>query len=160
MAAPRIIIAGDMNAYSRMWNGRAAYQRNDTFWEDLIRVHGLTIHNSEEATRSGANTECHSIIDLTLTKGNVNFRWSIADEGQSTGSDHEILVWEEIEKNQGGPPARSPPGGISGVQADRRNPRRAKKQKGSAGRGKETMGGSSGKEGTGNSNQGGSGGGG
>jgi len=64
-----------------------------------MQAHGLAIHNSEEATRSGTNAECHSIIDLTLTKGNVDLRWSIVYESQSTGSDHEILVWEVIEKN-------------------------------------------------------------
>ena len=73
MAAPRIIIAGDMNVHSRVWSGRAAYQRNDTFWEDMIQAHGPTIHNSEEATRSGENAVCHSIIDLTLTKGASTF---------------------------------------------------------------------------------------
>ena len=100
MDAPRVIVAGDMNAHNRMWNGRAAYQRKDVFWEDLIEPHDLTTHNSEEATRSGAKVECHSIIDLTLTKGNVDLRWSIASEDQSTGSDHEILVWEVVEQDQ------------------------------------------------------------
>ena len=103
MDAPRVTVASDMNAHSRMWNGRAAYQHNDTFWGDLVETHGLTIHNSEEVTRSGANAECHSIIDLTLTKRNVYLRWSIACEDQSTGSNHEILVWEVVEKDQGGP---------------------------------------------------------
>jgi len=54
-------------------NGRAAYKRNDTFWEDIIQAHGFTIHNSEKATRSGVNAECHSIVDLTLTKGTSTF---------------------------------------------------------------------------------------
>ena len=40
------------------------------FWEDLIETYNLTIHNSEEATRSRAKAECHSVIDLTLSKGN------------------------------------------------------------------------------------------
>ena len=84
-----------------------------------------TVHNSEETTRSGTNAECHSIIDLTLTKVNVNLRWSIADE--STGSGHEILVREVIEENQGGAPARSPPGGISGSSSGQTEPRKTKK---------------------------------
>jgi len=83
MDALSVIVVGDMNAHSRIWNGRAAYQLNDTFWEDLIETHGLTIHNSEEATRSGANAEYHSIIDLTLTKGNADLRWSITSDDQS-----------------------------------------------------------------------------
>ena len=74
MSAPRVIVAGDMNAHSTMWNGRAIAPRNHTFWENLIVHHGLTIHNSEKATRSGPNARCHSIIDLTLSKGNVELR--------------------------------------------------------------------------------------
>jgi len=50
------------------------YQRNDTSWEDMMQAHGLTIYNSEKATRSGANAECHYIIDLTLTKGTSTFQ--------------------------------------------------------------------------------------
>jgi len=46
MAAPRIIIAGDMNAHSRVWDGRAAYQRNDTFWEDQIQAHAAVEQGS------------------------------------------------------------------------------------------------------------------
>ena len=70
-----------------MWNGRAAKRQNDAFWEQLIVTYGLTIYNSEEATWSGANSVCHSIIDLTLSKGNVDLRWSVAHEDNSTGSD-------------------------------------------------------------------------
>jgi len=62
----------------------------------------MTIHNSEEATRSGANAQCHSIIDLTLSMGNVELRWSIAHEDHSSGSDHKILVWEVVEEGRGG----------------------------------------------------------
>jgi len=94
MAAPGITIAGDMNAHSRMWNGRAAYKRNDTFLEDTIQAHGFTIHNSEEATRSGANAESHCYYRPHPDQGVVDLRQSIADESQSTRSDHEILVWE------------------------------------------------------------------
>jgi len=81
-----------------------------TFWEEMNQAHGITIHNSEEATRSGANAGCLSIIDLTLTKGNVDLRWSIANESQSTGSGHEILVWEVIAKNQGGSTSKATTG--------------------------------------------------
>ena len=93
MNAPRVIVAGDMNAHSTMWNGRTTTPRNQSFWENLIVDHEMTIHNSERATRSGANAQCHSIIDLTLSKGNVELRWSIVYEDHSSDLDHEILVW-------------------------------------------------------------------
>ena len=57
MSAPRVIVAGDMNAHSPMWNGRAVALRNRAFWENLIETHGMTIYNSKkppevEPTRS------------------------------------------------------------------------------------------------------------
>ena len=45
-----------------------------TFWEGLIERHNLTMHNPEDATRSRANAEWHSVIDLTLSKCNVELR--------------------------------------------------------------------------------------
>jgi len=92
MVALKVVVAGDMNAHSLMWNGRCAKRYNDQFCERLIEDHGLTIHNSEQTTRGAANAICHSIIDLILSGGNVDLRWSIADEDQDTMSDHEILV--------------------------------------------------------------------
>ena len=34
-------MAGDMNAHSTMWDGRAIAPRNHTFWENLIVDHEL-----------------------------------------------------------------------------------------------------------------------
>jgi len=112
MDAPRVIVAGDMNAHNRMWNGRAAYQRKDVFWEDLIEPHDLTTRNSEEATRSGANVECHPIIGLTLSKGSVDLRWSITSEDQSRSRNPSLGGCRE--RSVGGGSARSLPGGTCG----------------------------------------------
>ena len=67
MRYSRVIVAGDMNAHSLMWNPKAGSRRNAVFWENLITEHALVIWNSEEATRMGAGASNHSIIDLTLT---------------------------------------------------------------------------------------------
>ena len=106
MSVPRVIVAGDMNAHITLWNGRATTPRNHSFWEDLISSHGMTIYNSERATRSGANANCHSIVDLTLSKGNVELHWSIAHEDHSSGSNHEILVWEIVEDGMSSPTSK------------------------------------------------------
>jgi len=138
MNFPRVIVAGDMNAHSPMWDGRAAKRQNDAFWEQLIVTYGLTIHNSEEATRSGANAVCHSIIDLTLSKGDVDLQWSVSHEDNSAGLDHEILVWEVVEEGWREPISRVGP---AGIQADGRDAGRAGEEEGNQSRGEEDVGG-------------------
>ena len=49
----RLIVAGDMNAHSQVWNPKARARRNATFWENFITDHSLVVWNSEEATRAG-----------------------------------------------------------------------------------------------------------
>jgi len=89
----KVVIAGDMNAHSKMWNPRTTRPRNNGFWEQLIQDHDLVIWNSEEESRMGAGAEIHSIIDLTLSSPVVNLNWCIAHD-QATSSDHEVLQWE------------------------------------------------------------------
>ena len=89
----RVIVAGDMNAHSKMWNPRTTRPRNNTFWEQLIQEHDLVVWNSEGETRMGAGAEIHSIIYLTLSSQEVVFNWNM---GPATGSDHELLHWEVL----------------------------------------------------------------
>ena len=89
----KVVIAGDMNAHSKLWNPRTTRPRNHVFWEDLIQDHGLVIWNSEEETRMGAGANLHSIIDLTLSSPAVELNWCVA-AGHASGSDHEVLQWE------------------------------------------------------------------
>jgi hypothetical protein len=84
----RIIIAGDMNTRSTVWNGSVTGRKNAVFWEKLIEEEALVVWNTEEATRLGGPN--HSIIDLTLLLPNVELNWSIAGEKDTTGSDHNI----------------------------------------------------------------------
>jgi len=91
----RVVIAGDMNAHSRMWNPRVTRSRNHVFWEQMIQTNELIIWNSEEETRMGAGANNHSIIDLTLSSAGIELNWSVAT-GHATGSDHELLQWEVL----------------------------------------------------------------
>ena len=85
----QIIIAGDMNAHSEMWNPRAKYRRNATFWEDLIERENLFIWNNEEAARCGLAANNHSIIDRTLSSPNLDLDRNILSD-QAAGSDHKL----------------------------------------------------------------------
>ena len=88
----RVIVAGDMNAHSKMWNPMTTRNRNHIFWEQLIRKEALFIWNTEEATRMGSGAELHSIIDLTLSSPNLDLNWCLLGE-EATGSDHELIAW-------------------------------------------------------------------
>jgi hypothetical protein len=96
VATDRLIVAGDMNARSELWNPRRARRSNTGFWEGLIEPNQLVIWNSEEPTRSGPGAGNHSIIVLTLSTANVSLNWSIAGEENATGSDHEVIVCEVL----------------------------------------------------------------
>jgi len=87
----QVIIAGDMNAHSLMWNGRVTSRRNAPFWENLNSDHSLVVWNSEEVIRVGGDN--HSIIDLTFSSPGVELNWSI-DSEEATSSDHEVIMWE------------------------------------------------------------------
>jgi hypothetical protein len=83
-----------MNDHCTVWNGRATGRRNAVFWEELIKNEELMVWNTEDATRLGSNN--HSIIDLTLSSPNVELNWSIAEDKDATGSDHEVIIWEIV----------------------------------------------------------------
>jgi len=56
-----IVVAGDMNANTPVWNGSA----NATpFRENMVKENNLEIQNSEGTARYGG--QCHPIIDLTF----------------------------------------------------------------------------------------------
>jgi len=89
----RVVIAGDMNAHSKLWNPRTTRPRNNAFWEQLIEENDLVVWNSEEEMRMGAGADIYSIIDLTLSSSEVELNWSM---GPATGSDHKLLQWEVL----------------------------------------------------------------
>ena len=88
------IIAGDMNAHSRMWNTRAGrVPGNARLWEGIVEDFECRIWNTEEETRWGRNATNHSIIDLTLSIGDVELNWFITGDEHHTGSDHAVIGW-------------------------------------------------------------------
>jgi len=107
----RVIVAGDMNAHSKMWNPKATYSKNHTFWERLITEENLFVWNNEEATRMGPGAMNHSIIDLTLSSPNMDLNWCLLGE-EATGSDHEVIAWDVL-----GRPARRTSAGPSALDA-------------------------------------------
>jgi hypothetical protein len=73
------------------------------FWEEFIEDKTLGVWNTEDATRlEDAN---HSIMDVTLSSPNVELNWSIAEEKDATGSDHEMIIWKIL--------GQGPVGGVS-----------------------------------------------
>ena len=56
----RVIIAGDMNAHSKMWDPQATYSRNYIFWERLIDEEELFMWKTEEAMRMGISKKLNS----------------------------------------------------------------------------------------------------
>jgi len=96
-----IVAAGDRNAHSPVWSGRAKHRSSAApFWENLIEENSLEIQNSEMTTRYGG--QCHSIIDLALSRG-VGMQRAIGGKEHSPSSDHEVIIWEVSEKSK--PPA-------------------------------------------------------
>jgi len=91
----RVIVARDMNAHCKMWNPKATYSKNHTFWEQLITEENVFVWNNEEATRMGPGAMNHSIIDLTLSSPNMDLNWCLLGE-EATGSDHEVIVCDVL----------------------------------------------------------------
>ena len=84
-----------MNVHSKMWNPKATYSKNHTYWEQLITEENLFVWNNEEATRKGPRAMNHSIVDLTLSSPNMDLNWCLLGE-EATGSDHEVIVWDVL----------------------------------------------------------------
>jgi len=91
----RVIIAGVMNAHSKLWNPRLTRSRNNVFWERLIQEKDLLVWNTGEATRMGPGAMNHSVINLTLSSPNMELNWCLLDE-EATRSDHEVIMWEVL----------------------------------------------------------------
>ena len=91
----RVIVARDMNAHSKMWNPKATYSKNHTFWERLITEENLFVWNNEEAMRMELGAMNHSIIDLILSSPNMDLNWCLLGE-EATRSDHEVIAWDVL----------------------------------------------------------------
>jgi hypothetical protein len=78
-------------------------QRDAAFWEDLIDENGLEIGNDGEATHHWTREghEGESVIDLTLANRPITKCSILADDDNTTGSDHEVIKWEvEVDRQE------------------------------------------------------------
>ena len=95
----RVLIVGDMNAHSPVWNPHCHQRQNAGPLEELIETYELLVNNDTDCpTRLGSRRI--SIIDLALTSPGLGLLWvwEIPKEHLSL-SDHELILleWEDLE---------------------------------------------------------------
>ena len=100
----RVLIVGDMNAHSSMWNPHCRQRANAGPLEELIESYELIVNNDTDfPTRP--SSQGISIIDLALTNPELGLLrvWEIPEEYPSL-SDHELILmeWEDIETQDPG----------------------------------------------------------
>lgn len=95
LAGSRVVVAGDMNAHSKMWNPQARGRKNATFWEEVIENFDMVIWNPEQGTRKASVSDTVAIIDLTISTPGITLNWILLEE-EATGSDHEVICWELV----------------------------------------------------------------
>jgi hypothetical protein len=99
----RIILLGDFNAHSPLWNPLISTKIDAGPLEEIIEKYDLILNNEPGViTRPNARKN-QSIIDLTFTSTAIGLlnSWTIEEEF-STPSDHELIVleWADLEFNQ------------------------------------------------------------
>lgn len=98
----RVLIVGDMNAHSTMWNPHCHKRQNAGPLETLIETYELFVNNDlDYATRPSSGGI--SIVDLALTSPQLGpLRvWEIPEEYLSL-FDHELILveWDEMEEEK------------------------------------------------------------
>ena len=101
----RVLIVGDVNAHSTMWNPHCRQSKNAAFLEELIESFELVVNNDTDFLTC-LLSQGISIIYLALTSpelGVLRF-WEIPEEYLSW-SDHELILmeWEGVENSTLGP---------------------------------------------------------
>ena len=95
----RVLIVGNINAHSTMWNPHCRQPKNAGPLEELIEGFELIVNNDTDLP-TRLLSQGISIIDLVLTSPELGvFRvWEIPEEYLSL-SDHELILmeWEDIE---------------------------------------------------------------
>ena len=90
----RVLILGDVNAHSTMWNSHCRQSKNANPLKELIESFELVVNNDIDfPTRP--SSQGISIIDLAITSlelGVLQF-WEISEEYPSL-SDHELILIE------------------------------------------------------------------
>lgn len=94
----RVLLLGDMNAHSPIWNSHCQIRKNSKPLEDLIEKFDFFINNEPGRTTRPASKGI-SIIDLAFSTTELGFLtlWEIPEEYPSL-SDHELILlrWEDI----------------------------------------------------------------
>ena len=95
----RVLIIGDMNAHSAMWNPHCHQNVNAGPLEELIESYELIVNNNTDFPTRPSSPGI-SIIDLALTSPDLGpLRvWEIPEEYPSL-SDHELILveWEDMD---------------------------------------------------------------
>ena len=95
----RVLIVGDMNAHSPIWNPHCHQRQNAGPLEELIETYELLVNNNTDfPTRPGSRGM--SIIDLALTSPGLGLlRVGEIPEEYPSLSDHELILleWEDME---------------------------------------------------------------
>lgn len=95
----RVLLLGDVNAHSPVWNLHCQRRKNAKPLEDLIERFDLLINNESGRTTRPASTGV-SVIDLALSTVELGFRWEIPEEYPSL-SDNELILlrWDDVSYN-------------------------------------------------------------
>ena len=94
-----VLIAGDINAHSPMWNPHCHQKQNTSILEDIIDQYGLLINN-EPGRSTRPMSQGISVIDLALSTAVLRplTLWEISEKYPAL-SDHELILlrWEDID---------------------------------------------------------------
>ncbi len=109
----QVLIVGDMNAYSPMWNPYCHLRKNAGPLEELIDGYDLIVNNDPDYTTRPSSQGQLSIIDLALTSPELGqlLVWEIPEEYPSV-SDHELVLlgWDQVAHQNSTPSLGMPTG--------------------------------------------------
>ena len=95
----RVLVAGDVNAHSPVWNPHCHKRQNASILEGFIDQFGLLI-NIEPGRSTRPTSQVVSVIDLALSMVELGplTLWEIPEEYPAL-SDHELILlrWEDID---------------------------------------------------------------
>ena len=95
----RVLIAGDINAHSFVWNPHCHRKQNASVLEELIDQFGLLINN-EPGRSTRPISQGISVIDLALSTSELGplTLWEIPEDYPAL-SNHELILlrWEDVD---------------------------------------------------------------
>ena len=95
----RVLIAGDINAYSPVWNPYCHQKQNVSVLEEMIDEYGLFVNNEPGCSTRPIN-QGTSVIDLARSMAELGplTLWEIPEEYLAL-SDYKLILlrWEDID---------------------------------------------------------------